>query len=424
MTKNYYIAKLVNLVDNEEGKVSDFYSYAINKTEKLIKEDLEPNDPFKQKLQKFKFNRKWLKPLIMTIPYNSKEFGLTKKLEEGFEDNTYMAEYIYDMLEKREIILKEAFSLAEKVNTENSEKLNVILKKKLNLKDSLDFIKNSELEKELELLKLKGEGGQFIYKASKEIIINEVDVDKTYLTSKDLYKLSWDVKSVVESIISPFGELNNYFEEIIKILKIYQLPIFWVTPSYMKVYMSNVKMYKKKIKTSLNRNAKPIGILIPTEQMDYKSIYNGLMPNLIHSLDATNIHILIKNIIKFYNLNDNPNKFINLYSIHDCFATDYKTMKLIEILVRHSFIEIYFCKDYLNSLNSTFLDQIGSCTNIYDEKVIVNGKKTNKKYILKDSDKSLNKKNILYIPDLPHYSWEIDEDKLKYDILSSSNFIT
>lgn len=129
MTKNYYIAKLVNLVDNEEGKVSDFYSYAINKTEKLIKEDLEPNDPFKQKLQKFKFNRKWLKPLIMTIPYNSKEFGLTKKLEEGFEDNIYMAEYIYDMLEKREIILKEAFSLAEKVNTENSEKLNVILKK-------------------------------------------------------------------------------------------------------------------------------------------------------------------------------------------------------------------------------------------------------------------------------------------------------
>ena len=118
----------------------------------------------------------------------------------------------------------------------------------------------------------------------------------------------------------------------------------------MKVYMSTRKMESKKIKTSLIKNVNPIGITVPMEQMDYRSMNNGLMPNLIHSLDASNIHILVNNIIKYYG--NVPN--LNLYTIHDCFATDYKNMKIIEILVRLSFIELYFNKDYLEILNNLY----------------------------------------------------------------------
>ena len=38
------------------------------------------------------------------------------------------------------------------------------------------------------------------------------------------------------------------------------------------------------------------------------------MPNLIHSLDASNIHLLVDKLFKDYN------KF-PIYCIHDCFAT-------------------------------------------------------------------------------------------------------
>ncbi|WP_206741912.1 hypothetical protein, partial [Hyphomonas beringensis] len=41
---------------------------------------------------------------------------------------------------------------------------------------------------------------------------------------------------------------------------------------------------------------------------------------------------------------------------------------IIEILVRLSFIELYFNKDYLEILNQTFIDQISSQTTIYTEK--------------------------------------------------------
>jgi DNA-directed RNA polymerase len=55
------------------------------------------------------------------------------------------------------------------------------------------------------------------------------------------------------------------------------------------------------------------------------------MPNLLHSLDASNIHLLCNN------LSGQP-----LYTIHDCFATTANNMVVIEQEVKKTFIEIYF----------------------------------------------------------------------------------
>ena len=73
----------------------------------------------------------------------------------------------------------------------------------------------------------------------------------------------------------------------------------------MKVSSNTRLMKSKKIKTSLIKKAKPISILMPTDQIDYRNVKTGFMPNLIHSLDASNIHILVKNInnIKYSLLN-------------------------------------------------------------------------------------------------------------------------
>ena len=40
------------------------------------------------------------------------------------------------------------------------------------------------------------------------------------------------------------------------------------------------------------------------------------MPNLIHSMDAANIHLLVVKLFK-----DNPNYIFLIYCIHDCLAT-------------------------------------------------------------------------------------------------------
>lgn len=185
----------------------------------------------------------------------------------------------------------------------------------------------------------------------------------------------------------------------------------------MTVSMSNRIMISKKIKTSLIKKAKPISILLPTEQIDYKSIKTGLMPNFIHSLDASNIHLLVKNM---YALNLNK---INLYTIHDCFASDYKNIAIIEILVKHSFIELYFKQNYLETIHNSFLLQIATKFEIFKDH------DKNEKYIYVEKEVSkgkINKKDIekLYIPQLPDYKWNINKDEINKQLLFSNYFIS
>ena len=185
----------------------------------------------------------------------------------------------------------------------------------------------------------------------------------------------------------------------------------------MTVSMSNRIMKSKQIKTNLIKKAKPISILVPTEQIDYRSIKIGFMPNFIHSLDASNIHLLVKNM---YQLNlDN----INLYTIHDCFASDYKNIAIIEILVKHSFIQLYFKKNYLKNIHNSFLLQINNNFEIFEDF------EKKEHFILVDKvvGKSRYKKNEvekLYLPKLPDYNWNINKNEINKQLLFSSYFIS
>ena len=129
----------------------------------------------------------------------------------------------------------------------------------------------------------------------------------------------------------------------------------------MKVSVNSLKMNQKKVRTNMLKSSKPITILVPTDSLDYSSIKTGLMPNFIHSLDASNIHMLINLIIQLQIKN------MNLYTIHDCFATDYKNIALLEILIKKSFTDIYFNKKYLDFIHECFLKQIESMNTIFTE---------------------------------------------------------
>ena len=197
-------------------------------------------------------------------------------------------------------------------------------------------------------------------------------------------------------------------------MKHLDLPIYWETPSNMTISMSNRKMTSKQFKTNLIKKAKPISILVPTDQIDYRHIKTGFMPNFIHSLDASNIHLLIKNIeeVKLNN--------INLYTIHDCFASDCYNIAIIELLVKYSFIQLYFQKDYLEFVHNSFLKQIESYTQIFEEE------NTSNKYIYvpkKDTQKS-TKHKMIYIPKMPEYKWSMTNEFINNNIIFNSYFIS
>ena len=75
------------------------------------------------------------------------------------------------------------------------------------------------------------------------------------------------------------------------------------------------------------------------------------MPNLIHSLDASSLTLLIDNLFK-----ENPS--INFYSVHDCFAvTCNKVQKIMDIL-KVIYYNTYSKDQYLRQFDTDVFDSI------------------------------------------------------------------
>nr|QWO71452.1 RNA polymerase [Calocybe cyanea] len=394
LTTDLDISKLVNLVETAKDEPSDFYKFCIDNINFNLKNLPEDYSIFKNKILKLDLNRKILKHPIMTVPYNVTAIGIADKLANHFSKKFITVE------ESKELVKNKKWTI--------------------NIKD--ENLKNGISKANSKNLK-----GFYAYYPSTYLLKKEfIHEDKDLIFSqKELNTLGIIIRGTVLSLIPPFAQLKEYFDKILDILKIINLPIYWETPSNMTVSMSLINMSQKKIKSSLLKSSKPITILLPTNNLNYRSIKTGLMPNFIHSLDASNIHLLIK-LISVLNLNT-----INLYTIHDCFATDYKNMAILEVLIKQSFSDIYFNQNYLNSIHNSFVNQINSVTTVFSEAL-----GENKEYILIDSKlipKSSNKllsffkeKKLvkIYLPKLPEYKWSVNKDILKKEIFSNNYFIS
>lgn len=128
----------------------------------------------------------------------------------------------------------------------------------------------------------------------------------------------------------------------------------------MKIWGAANVTKAKRVKTSILKHSKAITVRMPTDEYAYGSIKRSFMANFIHSLDAANIHYLIKIIISSREYKD---KKINLYTIHDCFASVNDQMDTIEYLVRKAFSKLYFEENYLLELDTCLMGQIKTYSN-------------------------------------------------------------
>lgn len=107
----------------------------------------------------------------------------------------------------------------------------------------------------------------------------------------------------------------------------------------------------------------------------------ALMPNLVHSLDAASLCLVIANYFKQI---DN----VNFYSIHDCFAVPCNKVNKLIGLLKTAYCIIYSDSKYLLDFDSNFrssiiksFDKDVVSFNDKEEKIIINLK--NKTIILK-----------------------------------------
>ncbi|UYZ01847.1 DNA-directed RNA polymerase (plasmid) [Peribacillus frigoritolerans] len=149
----------------------------------------------------------------------------------------------------------------------------------------------------------------------------------------------------------------------------------------------------KRIKTPILKNSKPITVRIPTDKYSYEKIKRGFIANFIHSLDAANIHYLVKIILSSP---EHKNKKISLYTIHDCFASVNDQMDIVEQLVRKAFANLYFENNYLHELDTCLMGQIKTYCN--DVLISETGERT-----VALTDPKTGKEEVLNIPSLPDF---------------------
>ena len=123
----------------------------------------------------------------------------------------------------------------------------------------------------------------------------------------------------------------------------------------MKVSSNTRLMKSKKIKTSLLKKAKPISILIPTDQTDYRSIKTGLMPNLIHSLDASSLCLSVNMVSQH---KKNQSEVFNFFGIHDCFAVTCNNVSNLIKIIKLVYIKIYSEDSYLKRFDQGIINSI------------------------------------------------------------------
>ena|ERR1700733_672529 len=87
--------------------------------------------------------------------------------------------------------------------------------------------------------------------------------------------------------------------------------------------------------------------------LDSRKNIRALMPNLIHSLDAASLSILINN---YFNKYDNEIK--NIFGIHDCFSTTFNNMEYIIDTLKLIYISIYSDRKYLEELDKNIINHI------------------------------------------------------------------
>lgn len=241
-------------------------------------------------------------------------------------------------------------------------------------------------EQLIEHLIIIKEGKKYFYKVPTEF--TKTDNEIIFLYPKEIIYLAGIVFNGLINNLPSLKLLNKYIDQLLSILLKLNCPIFWITPSGLKITLSTIKFKEIRTSSTLIPFGKPVTISVPTNKLNIRKIKTSFMPNLVHSLDASNIHILSEKLT-----------YQPLYTIHDCFATTANNMEDIERKVKASFIEIYFNNEnYLEKMHISIIDQIKSfkheIININgDEHIIID----NIKYVIPKLPESFTNTEIMNI---------------------------
>lgn len=224
-----------------------------------------------------------------------------------------------------------------------------------------------------------------------------------------------DIKYFVDSIFEVFDveftmirKLIKYLKNVSNICSVLQVPISWTLPHGLIVNQGYLKVYRDRISIFAYSKTKLTLKVTDRNKLDSVKQCTALMPNLIHSLDAASMTLLFSEFNKFYNNQCN----VNIYGIHDCFATTAEKVEDLLTILRSVYVSIYSQEPYLRKFDNSIINII--TTNYGDQfkwdpdTRTLTSEINKKEYILHDIDWIYNRKTL-------------DVDQIKR--IDSQNFI-
>lgn len=188
---------------------------------------------------------------------------------------------------------------------------------------------------ESELVKQKD--GNYISEKDSSII----------LTHKELHYIASAILKIIYNYFPKLKNLITYFKAIVRISSALNIPIPWILPTGLIVQQQYFGVKELKFKPfSFQKDILKIDI-INNQMFDKKKQDLALMPNIIHSLDAATLTLVITKFFK-------ETSSVSFYSIHDCFAVTCDKMQILTDILKSSYTDIYLDKNFLVEFDKHF----------------------------------------------------------------------
>ena len=175
------------------------------------------------------------------------------------------------------------------------------------------------------------------------------------LRERDFALIRDGIQEVLSDNVFKIKKLMIYLEGIAKILAELSLVIPWASPQGVNIYQSYLAIEEVRLKP-FTYTKKTFSLNIPNKEgkLNKTKQVRAFMPNLIHSLDAASLALLVD----FYFNNSKNIGVKNIFTIHDCFGVTANNIENIMDLLKLVYTRIYSDTNYLRKLDKGIIDYI------------------------------------------------------------------